>query len=193
MALESVPKFNAFTTKANGIVNVLQSNVSVFQPIPGKDSKIETFIAIWDTGATSTVVTPKVVANLGLIPSGKTNLLGVTGAKENADTFLVSIILPNKVRVDGVRVAEVPQLTGNADILIGMDIITIGDFSLTNVDKKTVFTFRFPSIKTIDYVEEVNKLNQLKFSKVGRNDPCPCGSKKKFKFCHGRDSSVINA
>ncbi|HWE54972.1 MAG TPA: preprotein translocase subunit SecA [Acidimicrobiales bacterium] len=23
------------------------------------------------------------------------------------------------------------------------------------------------------------------FDKVGRNDPCPCGSNKKFKFCHG--------
>jgi uncharacterized protein YecA (UPF0149 family) len=24
------------------------------------------------------------------------------------------------------------------------------------------------------------------FDKAGRNDPCPCGSGKKFKFCHGR-------
>jgi preprotein translocase subunit SecA len=23
--------------------------------------------------------------------------------------------------------------------------------------------------------------------KVGRNDPCPCGSGKKFKACHGKD------
>ena len=23
-------------------------------------------------------------------------------------------------------------------------------------------------------------------SKVGRNDPCPCGSGKKYKHCHGR-------
>ncbi|KKQ22375.1 MAG: Protein translocase subunit SecA, partial [Candidatus Wolfebacteria bacterium GW2011_GWC1_37_10] len=23
------------------------------------------------------------------------------------------------------------------------------------------------------------------FKNVGRNDPCPCGSKKKFKKCHG--------
>jgi preprotein translocase subunit SecA len=23
-------------------------------------------------------------------------------------------------------------------------------------------------------------------AKVGRNDPCPCGSGKKFKKCHGR-------
>ncbi|MCK4583816.1 SEC-C domain-containing protein, partial [candidate division WOR-3 bacterium] len=22
--------------------------------------------------------------------------------------------------------------------------------------------------------------------KVGRNDPCPCGSGKKFKKCHGK-------
>ncbi len=22
--------------------------------------------------------------------------------------------------------------------------------------------------------------------KVGRNDPCPCGSEKKYKQCHGR-------
>ena len=24
--------------------------------------------------------------------------------------------------------------------------------------------------------------------KVGRNDPCPCGSGKKFKNCHGKDA-----
>jgi preprotein translocase subunit SecA len=23
------------------------------------------------------------------------------------------------------------------------------------------------------------------FDRVGRNDPCPCGSGKKFKKCHG--------
>jgi preprotein translocase subunit SecA len=26
--------------------------------------------------------------------------------------------------------------------------------------------------------------------KVGRNEPCPCGSGKKFKHCHGTLSSV---
>ncbi|MBQ2529056.1 MAG: SEC-C domain-containing protein, partial [Treponema sp.] len=25
-------------------------------------------------------------------------------------------------------------------------------------------------------------------AKVGRNDPCPCGSGKKYKQCHGRNS-----
>jgi uncharacterized protein len=27
---------------------------------------------------------------------------------------------------------------------------------------------------------------QQAFAQAGRNDPCPCGSGKKFKFCHGR-------
>jgi len=27
---------------------------------------------------------------------------------------------------------------------------------------------------------------QVRAAKVGRNDPCPCGSGKKYKKCHGR-------
>lgn len=28
----------------------------------------------------------------------------------------------------------------------------------------------------------------IKVEKVGRNDPCPCGSGIKFKKCHGREA-----
>ena len=34
-------------------------------------------------------------------------------------------------------------------------------------------------------LEDEERLQQS-FSKAGRNDPCPCGSGKKFKQCHGR-------
>ena len=34
--------------------------------------------------------------------------------------------------------------------------------------------------------ESVEKFDAKKFAGVGRNDPCPCGSGKKFKHCHGR-------
>ena len=40
------------------------------------------------------------------------------------------------------------------DVLLGMDIITIGDFSITNQAGNTVFSFRVPSQHTIDYVAE---------------------------------------
>ncbi|MBC7032295.1 hypothetical protein G6O48_25550, partial [Salmonella enterica subsp. enterica serovar Enteritidis] len=32
---------------------------------------------------------------------------------------------------------------------------------------------------------------EIDFSKVGRNDFCPCGSGKKFKNCHGRKQFKI--
>ncbi len=31
------------------------------------------------------------------------------------------------------------------------------------------------------------KPQPIRKTKIGRNDPCPCGSGKKYKFCHGRD------
>ncbi len=35
--------------------------------------------------------------------------------------------------------------------------------------------------------EEQKKQPVRKAKKIGRNDPCPCGSGKKYKYCHGRD------
>jgi preprotein translocase subunit SecA len=35
-------------------------------------------------------------------------------------------------------------------------------------------------------VEERNPRDPSSWGKVGRNEPCPCGSGKKYKHCHGR-------
>lgn len=42
--------------------------------------------------------------------------------------------------------------------------------------------------KCIEKKEQADKkaLLQARFKGVGRNDPCPCGSGKKFKWCHGK-------
>jgi preprotein translocase subunit SecA len=37
-----------------------------------------------------------------------------------------------------------------------------------------------------DAVTNDDEANREMFANVGRNDPCPCGSGKKFKHCHGR-------
>ncbi len=68
-----------------------------------------------------------------------------------------------------------------------MDIMGAGDLSLTNHNGQTWFTFRLPSIGTHDYVEEFNARKPFTRSqaKIGRNDPCPCGSGKKYKKCCG--------
>jgi len=35
-------------------------------------------------------------------------------------------------------------------------------------------------------INQTTKLSEEKYKNVGRNDPCPCGSGKKFKKCHGK-------
>jgi len=42
------------------------------------------------------------------------------------------------------------------------------------------------------FAEEERKNQPIKREKVGRNDPCPCGSGKKYKKCCGRDALETN-
>ena len=75
-------------------------------------------------------------------------------------------------------------------MIIGMDIISQGDLSITNYSGRTVISFRTPSLETIDYVSEIeiqNKCNKLHAIniKTKRPDKCACGSGKDYKNCHG--------
>ena len=95
---------------------------------------------------------PPVVDKCGLKPTGMKKVY-VVGGEQSAETFLVNIALPNKVLIQNVEVTR-GELLVDADMLIGMDIITSGDLSITNVGGVTVFSFRIPSIETVDFVKE---------------------------------------
>lgn len=142
--------------------------------------------AIWDTGATGTVITRRMVQAAGLQPISMTMTHGVHG-EQMANVFLVALRLPSEVVFQRLRVTE-GVLGPGVDILIGMDVIGMGDFALTNVGGKTTFSFRLPSMERIDFgarpqPKPAPHVNDQ--PKPGRNDPCPCGSGKKYKHCHG--------
>ena len=177
----------SFTTKHSGLANTLPNDVGVYRAFlpsspPTKSSDIKKFRAIWDTGATNTVITERVVKACKLKPTGVT-LAHTVGGTKRANTYLVSVFLPNNVVFGQLKVAE-GEIYGQADVLIGMDIISQGDFAVTNVDRETTHSFRYPSVERIDFVEQSRKQRTVKAPpKVGRNDPCPCGSGKKYKHC----------
>ena len=177
---------SAFTYKANGRANALVTSVGVSanKELFGNKTK-ENFNAIWDTGATNTAISSKVVEKCGLIPTGQATSNTANGTRV-VNTYLIDISLPNNVNINGVQAAEFAAVEG-ADLLIGMDIIGLGDLAISNYCGKTTFTFRVPSIDATDYVEELNALKQASSTKIGRNDPCPCGSGKKYKYCHGKN------
>lgn len=106
------------------------------------------FVSLWDTGATATVITQRVVDACGLKPIGMTQVHGVNGIAES-EIFIISLRLLNGVGFPNVRVTK-GQLQG-IDVLIGMDIISMGDFSITSGKGNTVFSFRLPSQHEVDY------------------------------------------
>jgi len=145
-----------------------------------KDAK--KYVGIWDTGATNSVISQKVVDECDLRPIGMAMVHSATESKL-CETFLVSIFLPNKVGIPSIRVTK--GVLTDCDVLIGMDIINQGDFAVTHKDGKTMFSFRLPSIEEIDFVKK--KTEPYHSTKISRNSPCPCGSGKKYKKCCGKN------
>jgi hypothetical protein len=183
--------FHAFTLKSQGIKRVIISDIGVSIPlqtptglISKTDGNIYKTKALWDTGATGSCVTVATASALGLVPTGKIISNHAQG-QSTVNTYLVNLYLPNSLAVQNVRVTECAN-TDTFGVIIGMDVITLGDFSITNVNRKSIVSFRIPSVKEIDYVTEASEINSRAFNNVGRNSPCPCGSGKKYKHCHGQ-------
>jgi hypothetical protein len=190
MSLTPAP-FQAFTIKANGVSDRLITDITVTQaydpdmPTPVRVAK-HAAKALWDTGATRSSVSPSVVSALGLVPVGAVEVHHGGGC-ETCATHLVNFRLPNGVGIVGLMVTELP-LHG-FDVLVGMDVITLGDMSITHAGGKSRMSFRTPSIGGSDFVAEHNAIMK---KTVTRNDPCWCGAQGpdgtpvKFKNCHGR-------
>lgn len=178
--------FHAFVIRFAGLVPRIVTDVGVsgaFDPSspppvlpPAVDSR-----ALWDTGASRSVVSRDLAHRLALTPVGQVDVSHAGGTMKSP-TYIVNFILPNRVGVPGILVTELPYAPRGFDAIIGMDLITLGDLAITNADGRTTMSFRIPSIETVDYAEQANR---IRFAGVGRNDPCPCGSGEKFKKCHG--------
>lgn len=145
---------SSFTVRARRLRNVLRTTdvgIANSQAL-GRQQAVKAYSAIWDTGATNTGVTPRVVSECGLVPIGQTQVVGVHG-EQLSNVYLIDVYLPNSVIVREITASEVPGLTSRLDdILIGMDIIGLGDFAVSNYRGKTTFTFRMPSVEEIDFV-----------------------------------------
>ena len=161
---------HAFTTRYNGRARVLLNKVNVCLPVTLKEAQeveFREYIAIWDTGATHSAITKKVVYDLKLQPTGVRETKHA-GGKSSNNTYLVNITLPNKVMVPHVRVTEVQLIPDDnvsddkqPQLLIGMDIMGLGDFAVTNANGKTAFSFRIPSVQEIDFISDVQENNVM--------------------------------
>ncbi len=175
-----MPNSSSFTLKSTrGLLRVLITDIDIYTS--GTPNLIP-IKAIWDTGASGSAITKKVAAQLGLIPTGMAQVNTANGmAIQN--TYTIDIGLPNKVLIQGIIATEVDALTAGCDALIGMDVITLGDFSITNHNGNTCMSFRVPSSHEIDYVKNPNygitPIKNIPAGKSGSNFTPPKKKRKK--------------
>ena len=138
------------TRSYKGVSRCITTQVDLTNPSNGKTIRTQ---AIWDTGATASVITKKMAEDLELVSVSK-GLVNTAGGVVETGCYYVDIALIGSSKCTGrFRVTECAQLSATNDIgmLIGMDIISFGDFAITNLNNQTVMSFRAPSMGRIDF------------------------------------------
>jgi hypothetical protein len=184
-------RYHSFTSRYDGISNQLVSKVKIASAIePDGNDNFEfsdefKFDALWDTGAMCSLITPHVAKRLGLISLGK-QLMRTPSGETQTEVYYINVLLPNNCSIHRVKALE--GIPAGFDMLIGMDIIGLGDFAVSNYAGKTMFSFRIPSACEIDFTNRSHIAPRAVKKTQGRNELCACGSGKKYKNCCGSGS-----
>lgn len=179
---------SALTFEATRIISSIKTPVRVKNAL---SAAVVDTRGLWDTGAQNSAITDSVAKLLGLPVIQKANVRGVHGIKE-VNVYYVEIILNNPNITVKCLATGCDELSddGPVGLLLGMNIISQGDFTISNFGGRTTMSFRVPSLERKDYVAEVNEYNRyLKIhnSWMSHGDSrCPCGSGKQWKNCHGK-------
>lgn len=153
---------HVFRVDFEGRARELITEAAIINPFNNRAVKVQK--AVWDTGASSTAITSDIAKKLGLIPTGVTQVFTAGGIR-TCNTYVITIRLPHDVGITGLPVTEADL--GSCDMLIGMDVIALGDFTVQNKGGKTVFEFCLPPFDNkYDMMEKANTINK----KIARND-----------------------
>ena len=109
--------------------------------------------AQWDTGATGTCISKELVNKMNLIPTGKLKIHTPSG-EGIVNKYMVDLVLNKELIIKNLPVIDSEIGAQGIDVLIGMDIISLGDFAISNFEGKTQFSFRIPSQNDVDYKKD---------------------------------------
>lgn len=150
------PSRHSLTVKSGGIRNRLVSKCWIYESWTPEDNSPQPprkqYDALWDTGAMRSLVTKRVVDDLGLPAEGYTNVFHVGGSATNVPQYYINLVVVTGVHFPNLQVVQ-GEFPGT-DVIIGMDIINRGDFAVSNRNDATSFSFRVPSVADFDFVKD---------------------------------------
>ena len=123
--------------------------------IPYNSSLTLTTDALWDTGASMSAITPEIQDKLKVISVDKKIIAGVHSSKV-VNVVYLTLELPNSVIKKNIRFA-VCSITSKIGMILGMDIISLGDFALSNGNNQALISFAVPPFQEkIDFSKRQN-------------------------------------
>ena len=158
-------EYRYFTKSYDYSKNKLITTANIF-PITSFDKNLRNtpieVKALWDTGATLTFIKPelKEQLKLSMVRTESSAVIAGVGGYVKADFTYASILLSKNFLIEYCPIYVV-GFPVNVDIIIGMDIINMGDFIVCNTENKTSFSFIVPALPSrTNFADNVNILNR---------------------------------
>jgi hypothetical protein len=148
----------AFTKVHNSIAPNIFTNAGVCALSPDEDveylapdaPEFQWRRALWDTGATLSCISDRFANELSLEMVDFVEIGSAVGV-HRVPMYRANLSLPNNLVFHDMEFIQFTYTDDDCDLIIGMDIMTQGDLSMTNQEGRTVFSFRIPSLHTVDF------------------------------------------
>lgn len=120
------------------------------------EDKTEVIKGLWDTGASHSAICKSIAEKLELKPKGAFQI-STAGGVIDSHQYKISLGLPNKFLVKDVLVGGIDLQKQDIKMLVGMDIIMLGNFAISHTKEgKMFFSFCMPPFgEHIDYVKRI--------------------------------------
>ena len=162
----SQPPYNGFTKIYDRPVSKLTTYVDILPVFSEVKSLCHVPIklkALWDTGATITAVKHYTLNRLKaplVRTKASAKIVGIGGMSVEANYILTNIHITEDFYIQHCP-TYIMDFPSDFDMIIGMDIIGMGDFAVCNTDCTTSFSFVVPSLPDrIDFIEKIETLNR---------------------------------
>ena len=151
----------AFTKVHDGIAPNIFTNAGVCELslleeseiLSSNDARFQWRKALWDTGATQSCISDRMATDLALEIVGFVEISSAVGV-HRVPVYCANLVLPNNLVLQEMELIQFTYTDDDCDLIVGMDIMTQGDVAITNAEGQTVFSFRIPSLHTVDFEAE---------------------------------------
>ena len=107
--------------------------------------------------------------------------------RENVTRVLMTLKPGQESEEELMHPAELPPMEAHhLDPMTGMDEFAMADAAIMGGGTATPMPERRQPVQSRRGASEVDPNDPSTWGKVSRNAPCPCGSGKKYKHCHGK-------